>query len=63
MDLDADRPLRYLRVDDPYKPVGYLPEYQPTQMPRSANDLREAILQSRRPELYGALAPQPATKG
>lgn len=59
VDLDADRPLRYLRVYDPHKPGGYLPEYQPTAMPRAANDLREAILQSRRPELYGPLAPQP----
>jgi len=63
VDLDADRPLRYLRVFDPHKPAGYLPEYQPTQMPRSANDLREAILKSRRPELYGPLAPQAAPKG
>jgi len=58
IDLDADRPLRFLRVYDPHTPGGYLPEYQPTQMPRSANDLRETILASRRPELYGPLAPQ-----
>ncbi len=57
IDLDADRPLRYLRVYDPHKPGGCLPEYQPTQMPRSANDLREAILASRRPALYTALVP------
>jgi len=57
IDLDADRPLRYHRVYDPHKPGGYLPEYQPTQMPRSSNDLRETILASRRPALYGPLAP------
>lgn len=57
IDLDADRPLRYHRVYDPHKPGGYLPEYQPTQMPRSSNDLRETILASRRPALYAPLAP------
>jgi predicted amidohydrolase len=57
VDLDADRPLRYHRVYDPHKPGGYLPEYQPTQMPRSTNDLRETILSCRRPALYGPLAP------
>jgi predicted amidohydrolase len=58
IDLDADRPLRYLRIYDPHKPGGYLPEYQPTEMPRSANDLREAILAARRPSLYAVLAPK-----
>jgi len=57
IDLDADRPPRFLRVYDPHKPGGYLPEYQPTEMPRSRPDLREAILSSRRPALYGPLAP------
>ncbi len=59
IDLDAARPPRWLRVYDPHKPAGYLPEYQPTQMPRVANDLRDTILASRRPELYTPLAPQP----
>lgn len=59
IDLDSDRPPRWLRVYDPHKPAGYLPEYQPTQMPRVANDLRETILASRRPNLYTALAPKP----
>jgi predicted amidohydrolase len=58
VDLDADRPPRWLRVYDPHKPGGYLPEYQPTQMPRMANDLRETILASRRPALYTPLTPQ-----
>jgi predicted amidohydrolase len=58
VDLDADRPPRWLRVYDPHKPGGYLPEYQPTQMPRMASDLRETILASRRPALYAPLAPQ-----
>jgi len=58
IDLDADRPQRYLRESDPHTPGGYLPEYQPTQMPRAKNDLREAILASRRPELYKVLAPK-----
>jgi predicted amidohydrolase len=56
IDLD-NRPQRYLRVYDPYEPHGYLPQYQPTQMPRAKDDLRETILASRRPELYGPLAP------
>jgi predicted amidohydrolase len=59
IDLDAGRPLRYLRSYDPYKPGGYLPEYQPDRMPRSADDLRQTVLQCRRPSLYGALGPQP----
>ena len=58
IDLDADRPPRYLRESDPHTPGGYLPEYQPTRMPRARNDLREAILTSRRPELYKDLAPK-----
>jgi hypothetical protein len=57
IDLDADRPPRWLRVYDPHKPGGHLPEYQPTQMPRSQPDLREAVLSSRRPALYAPLAP------
>jgi predicted amidohydrolase len=57
VDLDGQRPLRYLRVYDPHTPGGYLPEYQPAQMPRLGNDLRETILRSRRPGLYQALAP------
>jgi predicted amidohydrolase len=56
VDLDTDRPLRYIRRYKPHKPGGYLPEFQPDQMPESANDLREVILQQRRPELYGVLA-------
>lgn len=56
IDLDNDRPRRYLREYDAHKPSGYLPEYQPTQMPRSKNDLREAVLSMRRPELYSVLA-------
>ena len=56
VDLDTDRPLRYIRKYKPHKPAGYLPEYQPDQMPESANDLRDTILQQRRPELYDVLA-------
>jgi hypothetical protein len=55
IDLDKDRPLRYLPKYTPYKPGGYLPEYQPDQMPASANDLRETILSQRRPSLYGVI--------
>ena len=55
IDLDKDRPLRYLRKYTPHKPGGYLPEYQPDQMPASANDLRETILSQRRPSLYGVI--------
>jgi predicted amidohydrolase len=58
IDLDAGRPLRFLRVCDPHKRGGYLPEFQPDKMPRASNDLREAILAARRPELYGARAPR-----
>jgi len=57
VDLDNDRPLRYIRRYTPHKPAGYLPEYQPDEMPASANDLRETILAQRRPELYRVLAP------
>lgn len=56
VDLDEDRPLRYLRKYKPHKPAGYLPQYQPDQLPETANDLREVILQQRRPELYSVLA-------
>lgn len=59
VDLDNDRPMRYVREYKPHTPGGYLPEYQPDQMPAAKNDLRETILQQRRPELYGALAPEP----
>jgi hypothetical protein len=55
VDLDNDRPLRYIRKYTPFKPNGYLPEFQPGKMPASANDLRETILKQRRPELYGVL--------
>ncbi len=56
VDLDNDRPLRFQRAYKPHKPGGYLPEYQPDQMPQASNDLREVVLQQRRPELYGELA-------
>jgi len=59
IDLDQDRPRRYLREYTPHTPAGYLPEYQPDQMPKAANDLREVILAQRRPELYGVLAVEP----
>jgi len=58
VDLDHDRPLRYVRRYTPHEPKGYLPQYQPTQMPASANDLRETVLRQRRPELYQVLAPK-----
>jgi predicted amidohydrolase len=56
IDLDHDRPQRYVREYTPHTPGGYLPEYQPDQMPKATNDLREVILAQRRPELYGVLA-------
>ncbi len=59
VDLDEDRPKRYIREWTPYEPKGYLPQYQPTELPKVANDLRETILRQRRPELYQVLAPQP----
>ncbi len=58
VDLDHDRPLRYVRQYKPHTPAGYLPEYQPDRMPEAVNDLRDVILMQRRPELYGVLAPQ-----
>ncbi|MBN1420650.1 MAG: carbon-nitrogen hydrolase family protein [Planctomycetes bacterium] len=58
IDLDADRPARALRIYDPHQPRGYLPQFQPERMPRVANDLREAILAARRPDLYGDLSPR-----
>lgn len=59
VDLDNDRPRRYIRDWTPYEPHGYLPQYQHTELPAVANDLRETILRQRRPELYGALVPAP----
>jgi len=55
VDLDNHRPLRFIRKYKPHKPRGYLPQYQPERLPESANDLREVILQQRRPELYDVL--------
>jgi len=52
IDLDR-RPARYVREYAPHTPAGYLPQFQPTQFPRVAHDLRETILGRRRPELYG----------
>lgn len=57
VDLDNDRPKRYIREWRPHTPGGYLPEFQHTELPRVANDLRETILRQRRPELYGVLRP------
>ncbi len=59
VDLDADRPMRYLRNWSPHEPGGYLPEFQDTEVPEVRNDLKLTILQQRRPELYGVLAPTP----
>lgn len=58
IDLDKDRPARYVRNFKPHVPAGYLPEYQPTQVPEERNDLKETILRQRRPELYQILAPE-----
>lgn len=58
IDLDKDRPARYVRNFKPHTPGGYLPEYQPTQIPEERYDLKETILRQRRPELYQILAPQ-----
>ena len=58
IDLDKDRPARYVRNFKPHTPGGYLPEYQPTQIPEERNDLKETILRQRRPELYQILAPE-----
>lgn len=60
IDLDKDRPARYVRNYKPHKPGGYLPEYQPTQIPEERHDLKETILRQRRPELYQILAPEKA---
>ncbi|MBM3475322.1 MAG: carbon-nitrogen hydrolase family protein [Armatimonadetes bacterium] len=62
IDLDNDRPQRFIRNWKPHEPKGYLPEYQDTQVPEMANDLRETILRQRRPELYQVLAPKPTEK-
>lgn len=59
IDLDQDRPRRFAREYTPHTPGGYLPEYQPTQLPESHNDLKRVLLAQRRPELYQVLAPQP----
>jgi predicted amidohydrolase len=57
IDLDKDRPARFVRNYRPHTPGGYLPEYQPTRIPEERNDLKETILRQRRPELYQILAP------
>ncbi|MBN1442068.1 MAG: carbon-nitrogen hydrolase family protein [Planctomycetes bacterium] len=59
IDLDNDRPRRYVRRFHPHEPRGYLPEYQSTEVPEVRNDLRETVLAQRRPELYKALAVRP----
>jgi predicted amidohydrolase len=59
IDLDNDRPLRYVRNWTPHEPKGYLPQYQPTELPEMKNDLKLTILRQRRPELYQVLAPKP----
>jgi hypothetical protein len=58
IDLDNDRPLRYVRNWTPHEPKGYLPQYQPTELPEMRNDLKITILRQRRPELYQVLAPK-----
>jgi predicted amidohydrolase len=58
IDLDRDRPRRYVRSFRPHTPAGYLPEYQPTELPDERNDLKETILLQRRPDLYQVLAPK-----
>ena len=58
VDLDNDRPRRYIREWTPHEPKGYLPQYQPTQFPAVANDLQQTIRAQRRPELYQVLAPE-----
>ena len=63
LDLDNDRPQRFIRNWKPHEPKGYLPEYQDTQVPEMVNDLKETILRQRRPELYQVLAPKPPEKG
>jgi predicted amidohydrolase len=62
IDLDNDRSLRFVRDWKPHEPKGYLPEYQDTQVPEMANDLKETILRQRRPELYQVLVPKPPEK-
>ncbi len=57
VDLDHDRPRRYIREWTPHEPGGYLPQYQPTEFPAVANDLQDTIRRQRRPELYQVLAP------
>jgi predicted amidohydrolase len=58
IDLDNDRPRRFARTYTPHEPGGYLPQYQPTQLPEKRNDLKQTLLAQRRPELYQILAPR-----
>ncbi len=57
VDLDNDRPRRYIREWTPHEPKGYLPQYQPDRFPAVANDLQQTIRAQRRPELYEVPAP------
>jgi predicted amidohydrolase len=56
IDLDHDRPRRYVRDYTPHEPRGYLPQYQPDKFPKVANDLSDTVRMQRRPELYQILA-------
>ncbi len=56
IDLDNDRPRRYVRKFTAHAPRGYLPQYQPTEFPETQNDLKDTVLRQRRPELYAVLA-------
>ena len=55
IDLDNDRPKRFVRQDGKRRVGGYLPEYKPDYVPAMLNDLADVLRQQRRPELYSFL--------
>jgi hypothetical protein len=56
IDLD-NTPYRFTHGMEDVQLGGYLPEYQSPRHPIRKRDLREALFEGRRPELYGALTP------
>ncbi len=57
IDLDNDRPKRFVRQYTQRGPGGYMPRYKPDFVPGMQNDLADVIRQQRRPELYISLWP------
>lgn len=55
IDLDNDRPKRFVRQYTKRASGGYMPQYKPDFVPAMQNDLADVIRQQRRPDLYRSL--------